>query len=505
MKKYTLAALLLLSPFTFHLSPLFAQTQSGVVRTVSRPDAPSQRLQGVVVRVKGDYNPVLSDEQGAFQVLMPGQKNGAPYSIAGIMKGGYELREPELVGRQLPFSSSVPVEITMVSKRQLQRDKQRIEQAARESVERRYEEQMNALSEQLAQAKVSEQEYMQRLSELEGDYDKYETMIEQMADRYARADYQGMSSADSLIMQAIEQGDLNLAQERILAKGDPAEREKKMQRIRQLADAQRDELANDYYNLHSIQLIKLHYDSAFLYLLRRAELDTTNAKWQLDAGNFCDKMARKGAYEQALLLFRRAARYATANEGPNALLTAQAHNNIAYALTRSGNYQEALQEQHIATRIYMSIYGEQHQLTAARLTNLGVIHFYLKQADSALYYFNQAEEVYVALEKAGEKEPAILKLHSQLLNNIAAIDMAQKHPEKAYERVQKGLAIVPQEAEDDRIKLLDSMGGICKSMKRYDEARNYWQQALDKALKLYGPDHAITAKLQGLMDKLTSK
>ena len=243
-----------------------AQTQSGLVRTVTRPDAPSQRLQGVVVRVQGDYNPVLSDEQGAFQVTMPGYKNGAAYTLAGINKGGYELREPELVGRQLPFSSSVPMEIVMVSRRQLQRDKQRIEQAARDNIERYYEEKMNELNTQLAAATLSNQEYEERLSALETEYDRFEPLIEQMAERYARTDYNGMSAADSLIQQAIEQGDLNLAQERILAKGDPAEREKKMKRIRRLADAQRNELAEDYYHLHSIHMSRLQKDSALYYL-----------------------------------------------------------------------------------------------------------------------------------------------------------------------------------------------------------------------------------------------
>ena len=111
MRKKLFAALLLLAFSMVGTDSAFSQNQNGFVRTVARPDAPSIRLQGVVVRPQGDYNPVMSDEQGLFQVLMPGYKNGAPYALIGINKGGYELRDPELVGRQLPFSSSVPLEI----------------------------------------------------------------------------------------------------------------------------------------------------------------------------------------------------------------------------------------------------------------------------------------------------------------------------------------------------------------------------------------------------------
>ena len=166
----------------------------------------------------------------------------------------------------------------MVSRRQLQRDKQRIEQAARENIERYYEEQLNALNEQLTQAKLSNQEYEKQLNQLEQEYDRFEPLIEKMAERYAGTDYNGMSAADSLIQQAIEQGDLQLAQERILAKGDPAEREKKIKRIRRLAEAQRDELAEDYYHLHSIHLSRLENDSALYYLIKRAELDTSRCR-----------------------------------------------------------------------------------------------------------------------------------------------------------------------------------------------------------------------------------
>ena len=493
MKKNLLAALLLLSPLTSHLSPLMAQTQSGVVRTIARPDQASQRLQGVVVRVAGEYNPVMTDEQGAFQVLMPGLKNGAPYTLAGINKGGYELREPELVGRQLPFSSSVPLEIIMVSRRQLQRDKQRIEQAARENIERYYEQQLNALNEQLTQAKLSNQEYEKQLNQLEQEYDRFEPLIEQMAERYARTDYNGMSAADSLIQQAIEQGDLQLAQERILAKGDPAEREKKMKRIRRLAEAQRDELAADYYHLHSIYLSRFDHDSALYYILKRAELDTTNAQWQLDAGTFYDQLS--GQYETALVYFRRAMRYAEANEGPYALRTAIAHNNTAYALTCLKRYQEALPEQRTALHLYTHIYGAEHEQVAARLTNMGVIYYYQQQLDSAQFYFNKAEQVYTALN--GKTEANIGLLHAELLINQAAIDVAQNQLESANTRLLKAQEIIPKTGADQTyIKLLNSLGAVAYKRGLKDEARTYWQQAYDRAMAFYGPEHPTTQKLR---------
>ena len=482
-----------LSTFVFSL-PSFSQTQSGYVRTVSRPGQPSLRLQGVVVRVQGDYNPVMTDEQGGFQVLMPGYKAGTAYSLAGANKGGYELQEPELVGRQLPFSASVPLEIIMVSRRQMQKDKQRIEQAARENVERYYEQQLNALNDRLAQAQLTNQQYEAQLQLLEERYDSYEPLIEQMAERYARTDYTALSQTDSLIQQAIEQGDLDLAQQRILAKGDPSLREQKIQRIRRLADAQRDELAGDLYHLYAIHLSRFRNDSALLYITRRAALDTTNAQWQLDAGNAYDKMGRD--YAQALTLYRRALRYALADEGPQALRTAQAHNNIAYALTRLARYDEALPEQRQALALYRHIYGTNHALTAARIVNLGAIHYYSGQRDSAQLCFTRAEEVYTALESAEPDNTDIPLLHAQLLNNQAAIDVAGDDYTSAYNRLSKALTLLPASgAEYDKVVYLRALGAVCHYRNMPAEAHSAWQQAYDIALRIYGPEHPVTLEL----------
>lgn len=493
MKKRLLAAVLLLSPFFSHLSS-FSQTQSGYVRTVSRPDQPSQLLQGVVVRPQGEYNPVMTDETGAFQITMSGKKNGAPYALAGVNKGGYELQEAELVGRQLPFSSSVPLEIIMVSRRQLQKDKQRIEQAARDNIERYYEQQLNALNEQLAQAKLTNQEYEEQLSRIEQQYDNFEPLIEQMAERYARTDYNGMTSADSLIQQAIEQGDLQLAQERILAKGDPVEREKKIRRIQRVAEVQRGELANDYYNLYAIHLSRFENDSALYYLLKRAELDTTNVQWQLDAGDFYDKMNYR--FDEALTYYRRALRYAVANEGPQSLHAAMAQNNVAYALICLGRYKEAETEQRRALNMYIAIYGDKHEKTAARMINMGSVHYYLGHIDSAQHYFAQAEEVYTALENVSSEDSKKIKLmHAELLNNMAAIDVAQRKYNIAENRIQQALTLLPENNEYYRVQFLESLGFVYDFQKKTDEARNCWQQAYDLALRIYGKDHPVTAEL----------
>ena len=83
-----------------------------------------------------------------------------------------------------------------------------------------------------------------------------------------------------------------------------------------------------------------------------------------------------------------------------------------------------------------------------------------------------------------------------MLNNQAAIDVATENYESAYQRLQKGLKIVPQEEEHDRLLLLQSMGTVCYFRQQQEEAKRYWQEALEIARKLYGEAHPVTIELK---------
>ena len=43
----------------------FSQTQQGYVRTLGRPNKKGEALEGVIIRVKGEHNTILSDEKSA--------------------------------------------------------------------------------------------------------------------------------------------------------------------------------------------------------------------------------------------------------------------------------------------------------------------------------------------------------------------------------------------------------------------------------------------------------
>lgn len=198
-----------------------SQTQQGYVKTIGRPNKPGIMLSGVVVRVKGMINPILSSNQGDFSISIPGKKNGDEISIINVQKNGYELKDMSLLGRSLVFSTKVPLEILMVDKKQLEADKQRIEDNAYRVAARNYQNKLQYLEKQKKTNEITIEKYRLEIETLQNNYDKYISLVGEMADRYARTDYDKLDSIDREINICIENGDFNKADSLIHTVFDP--------------------------------------------------------------------------------------------------------------------------------------------------------------------------------------------------------------------------------------------------------------------------------------------
>ena len=205
-RKLILATILMLTSIS-----LWSQTQSGYVKTIGRPGRAGEPLGGVSVRASGGHNSALSDSSGCFFLTMAGKQNGDPYSIQQVFKSGYELNDYEVIGRQLAFSDRVPLNIVMVSSRQLQEDKQRIINNAYRVAEENYKARAAELERQNKESLITIETYREQLQALQSGFDKYQTLIESLADRYAHTDYDMLDEVEREINLCIEAGDLGRA------------------------------------------------------------------------------------------------------------------------------------------------------------------------------------------------------------------------------------------------------------------------------------------------------
>ncbi len=193
------------------LASLQAQTQQGIIKTIGRPDKPGVVLGDVVVQAKGMFNSVTSDENGAFSITVPGKNDGDPIIFLRIQKKGYELKDKGFIGRQHVCSSHVPIIIQMVDLNQLAKDKRRIEENAYRVAEENYQKKLSELKTQKEEGEIAAEKYRQELAGLQENYEKYLSLVGDMADRYARTDYDQLDSIDYQINLCIENGEFDKA------------------------------------------------------------------------------------------------------------------------------------------------------------------------------------------------------------------------------------------------------------------------------------------------------
>ena len=199
--------------FVMLLAPLAVEAQQvqGYVKTIGRPGKPGVPVPNATIRWKGTVNSTVSGKDGRFTSTMPGKKDGDAIVLQSVNKQGYELQDKGIIGRPLVFSTTVPIVITMVSTAQLQADKHRIEQNAYQIAERNYKKKISQLNKEVEEKKITAEEYHQQLVDLQNKYEAYQSLIGDMADRYARTDYDQLDSVDYQINLCIENGELERA------------------------------------------------------------------------------------------------------------------------------------------------------------------------------------------------------------------------------------------------------------------------------------------------------
>jgi tetratricopeptide (TPR) repeat protein len=198
-----------------------AQTQQGFVKTIGRPESPGVPLENVTIQMVGMVNATTSSVKGEFFLSAYNKKDGDAIKLLRVQKNGYELKDKDMIGRSLVFSSHVPIYITMVDSQQLEADKKRIEDNARRVAEKNYQKKRKEIEKQNRKHKLTAEKYRQELEDLQERYEKYLSLIGDMADRYARTDYDQLDSIDIEINICIENGELEKADSLIHTVFDP--------------------------------------------------------------------------------------------------------------------------------------------------------------------------------------------------------------------------------------------------------------------------------------------
>lgn len=473
-----------------------AITQQGMVRTISRPNRPSENLEGVLVRVRGNHNAVISESTGLFSILMQELQNGDPYCLSAVMKSGYQLSEQDIIGRQQAGSDRVPLEIAMVSTSQLQEEKNAIAAKAREGVERYYTEQIMAIEQALAKQQLTNEQYEQRIAELDNKLMQSEQQIEQMADRYARTDYALLDSVAGAIQSAIEQGDLDAAEQMILRKGSLTDRHQRIVDMRRDVKIQEQDLKQDYYHLHSIALSRFQPDSAAYYLQLRADIDTTDAAAQLDYAKFLNEYMR--STENAWYYTQRAERQVRKADGEHSMLMLRVLCEGGQCLYLQKQYLNAASKLEYSLALCLELYGKDHKYTATRRVCLGASYYGMKKYKEAKKQFNEALRIF---HIEGQEDDLT---EATTLNNLAGIAFAENDYALAKTYFEESATLLQSVAPNSNT-LPPTLANIAATYVRLGDkttANQYYTEAYTVACRIFGETNSFTKYLKTRVESI---
>ena len=499
----------------------WAVTQEGVVKTIARKDKPGTPVNGAVIRVKGSHNAVQSHANGDFSLLLYDLQNGDPYAIASIIKSGYEPAEQELIGRRIPCSDRVPLEILLVSRMELMQEKEAIAAKARENVERYYQTRMTDLEEQLAAKQLTEAEFNRRIEELEGQYERFEPLLQAMSDKLARTDYNRLDSLTARIQQAIEEGNPEEAERLVREKGDLEQREAaireqeqqiekaqqtldeaaaQLDKQRALTAQQKRDLADDYYRLYAAFLSRFRNDSANLYIRKRAALDTLNVDYQLQAGQFVKEIMAD--YPAARMYFERAYRICETQYGEQSGQMATTCHELGAICKLQGDLDGAATWYQRSLTIREKIRGKNTPAVAETLNNMGELYRAKKDLKSAFDCHKRALKIREKAFGANSIEVAESK------NNLAGVLLQQGQTDKArvlFIEARDAYTANPKTPPCCIADICTNLGVVDYRAKQYEDALRNFEQALEIYTKVFGSSHPLTRNAQKLIQATRNK
>lgn len=464
-----------------------AQVLNGYVKTKGRKGEngvviPGKRLAGVVIRIVGSINPVISKEDGSFSLNMPTFREGDSFRILSIRKNGYELSDKDLIGRKMVFSSRVPIYITMVDSQQFNEDKKRIKENVYKNAEKNYKQKLSSLEEQLRDGIITSLEYKKELEITQEQFEKSLMMIEDMADRYARTDFDYLNEAEQELYSCIENGDFERADSLSKILFDPIEalaRNRankddfitKLNKTKTELEKQQDKDAEILYQLYTYSLAKLDYDKARYYIELRAELDSAKIDWQIDAGNYIvNYIQSQNNEDKAMAYFKRA--FNCSKEKTND--RAYVYLSIGNLYYEQGNYRQAQDNYNLA----LDNFSKDDEGYAQCIERLAVVYNSMKRYSEAEHFHKLAIELYSKL--FGENNNTVAYCY----NNIGVVYENLKDYQNSEECYSKAINIWKQIYGENYSSTsvavcYNNLGGIYDKMKDYNKAIDYYQKSLD--------------------------
>ena len=499
-------------------SVVFAQTQQGFVKTKGRMVdgklVPGQGLKGAAVSVHGRTAVLVNSDNGAFTFPAP----EAQFKIDSVRKKGYQLVDVDACPRIYKRSSN-PIYIVMETPDQQMQDKLTAERKIRRNLQTQLQEKEDEIENLKALQKITEEEYRKALQKLYQDQEQNEQLISEMAKRYSELDYDQLDEFYRQVSYCIENGELVKADSLLNTRGDLSkqveeqlqksqaiqEEQEKLDKAKTVLAADQDELGKRCYSYYETFKAQHMNDTAAYYLMLRANLDTTNVDWQLEAGAFILQYLK--GFSRSLKLYNRALASAEQRYGKESNKVGSVYQSIGELYLELGDFDKAYEMFDKAKRLFSLNATDEFTEELMRWYNLvGIYYYNIGEVDKAKAYTKREIEIKKKLHGENYYElSASYQNLSAIYDDIGINDSAVFYGEKARE-----IEVATVGAESPGMAdVLYNLGLVYKHYSMMDDNEEYIEkskESFDEALRIalmhYGEKNTVTANIYNSISAL---
>ncbi len=506
-----------------------AQTQRGMVKTrgkmVNGVLHPGHGLPGATVTILNGNSYVVRNNNGTFSFPVPANT----YSVKNVQKEGYQLVDADAVKKPYHHSANT-LYLVMETPEQLMEDQLEAEEKISRTLREQLKKARMELQRQKEANKISENEYRQKINQLMQDQENSRKLIADMAKEYAQLDYDQMDSLNQRISDAILNGRLMEADSLLRSKGDmrgriaDIRREQQVEAQEEAELAQRQEnlavskagtqkkledAASDCYKFFDRFKLANQHDSATYYIELRAELDTTNADWQFEAGYYLFKQKQyhkvEHYYLRVLNSYRRLSQANSHAYEPDVATTL---NNLASLYSALHRFTESESMFKESLGIYRRLSQTNPQAyepdVAMTLNNLANLYSDLHRFSESESMYKEALEIYRRLSQTNPQayEPDVAAtLHNLALlyNDTQRFSESESMYKDALEIYRRLSQINPQAYEPNVAMTLNNLANLYQNTNRFTESDSMYKESLEIRRRLsqtnpqaYEPDVAAT-------------
>ena len=277
MKNY----LLLLAFIVLSLTTFFAQDK--IQWSAVREQNSNKRTIPNAQVIFSDALPASSDQNGKLRLAFTGKKPGDLVFITSVAKEGFELvNGKELQVLKISNMDQLGIDIILAKAGTVDAAKKEYYAVSDKALLAGFNKQKQALQTQIQKAQISQQEYLDKLEDLQDQYDRQRKSLDALAEKFARVNFDDVSKVYKEALELFKAGKIDEAIQKLEAADFLNRSEKRIQERTRIENAIGDIADQKAENEKGIQEdIKAILHQARIYVIKGQALDATPYYYQL--------------------------------------------------------------------------------------------------------------------------------------------------------------------------------------------------------------------------------